>query len=175
MHYEIGQFIKRVRRELYWKFRLRKVLEVGSANINGSPRKYFYFCNYIGIDLSAGKGVDIVGKLPYLITQEGWWAKFDVCISTEVLEHDETWEATLKYMYYSLKIGGLMIITCASDERQEHGTLKTTPFASPDTLDYYRNISKEDFRSILPPTLFGLYVLMNGRDKQDLYFYGIKK
>ncbi len=37
-----------------------KVLEVGSLDINGSVRQFFKDCNYIGIDLGIGKGVDIV-------------------------------------------------------------------------------------------------------------------
>jgi len=78
-------------------------------------------------------------------------------------------------MYHFTKPGGLLLITCASDERLEHGTKRTTPFCSPDTTDYYRNISKEDFKSVLPEHLFTTYVLMNARDKQDLQFYGIKK
>ncbi len=172
MHIEVRQLIKRIRKELYWKFRFRKVLEVGSANINGSPRRYFYFCDYTGIDLSAGKGVDIIGRFADTAIELN---SYDVVISCEMLEHDETWNYSLMKMYHALKRGGLLIITAASDERQEHGTRRTTPFASPDTLDYYRNISKEDFKSILPAELFDLYVLMNGRDKQDLYFYGIKK
>jgi len=176
MHIEVGQFIKRVRKELPHKFRLRKVLEVGSKNINGSPRKYFWFCNYTGIDLSKGKGVDIVGRMGSLFYEDVLKRNsFDVVISTEMLEHDAVWQYSLFAMYDVLKPGGLLLITCASDERLEHGTKRTTPECSPDTTDYYRNISKEDFKSVLPDKLFSLYVLMNGRDKQDLYFYGIKK
>lgn len=175
MHYEVIQFIKRVRKEYPHKFRLRKVLEVGSKNINGSPRKYFWFCDYVGVDLSSGKGVDVVMnftdsgllKLPTF--------SYDIVISTEVLEHCEKWGMCLRRMYGLLKSGGLMIMTCASEDRLPHGTNERHPEASPDTNEYYRNISKEDFKSVLPPELFDSYVLMNGRDKQDLYFYGIKK
>ncbi len=174
MHLAVKRFIKDVRKELPYKFRLKRVLEVGSKNINGSPRKYFWFCNYTGVDLSAGKGVDEIGFIHELRHTKDLTG-FDVCISTECLEHDVYWRETLTDMFRRLKAGGLMIITCAGIERQEHGTRRTTPFASPDTLDYYRNISKEDFKSVLPCELFDLYVLMNGRDKQDLYFYGIKK
>ena len=174
MHIEVGQFIKRVRKELFHKFRLRNVLEVGSKNINGSTRKYFWFCNYHGIDLSKGKGVDEVidiCEMSYSRNYQEW----DVVISCEMLEHCEQWKKALERMFHFVKPGGLLLITCASDERLEHGTKRTTPECSPDTTDYYRNISKEDFKSVLPDSLFSLYVLMNGRDKQDLYFYGIKK
>lgn len=182
MHNSVKQFIKQVRKELPHKFRFRKVLEVGSKNINGSPRKYFWFCNYTGIDISKGKGVDVVADVTWTI---GWgseqWLQdlmspqYGVVISTEMLEHCEDWEKALYTMYYLLNPGGLLIITCASDDREPHGTDEHHPEASPDTNGYYRNISKGDFKSVLPSYLFELYILMNARDKQDLYFYGIKK
>lgn len=177
MHYEVHQFIKRVRKELPHKFRLRNVLEVGSHNINGSPRKYFWFCKYTGVDLSKGKGVDIIADFTTatIELQKQLEFEYDVVISTEMLEHCDRWQEALERMFLYLKDGGLMIITCASDDRLEHGTKRTTPYCSPDTTDYYRNITKEDFKSVLKPELFDLYVLMNARDKQDLQFYGIKK
>jgi hypothetical protein len=175
MHNAVKHILREIKKELPHKFRFRNVLEVGSHNINGSPRKYFWFCNYTGIDISKGKGVDLVGKLSDLYNEYVICEQYDVVVSTEMLEHDSQWNMSLYIMYQLLKSGGLMIITCASDERLEHGTNRTTPECSPDTTDYYRNISKQDFQSVLPSELFSLYVLMNGRDKQDLYFYGIKK
>lgn len=172
MHNAVKCFIKEVKKELPYKFRLRDVLEVGSHNINGSPRKYFWFCKYTGIDISAGKGVDLVCD----ITKE--WPSlypYDVVISTEMLEHCERWDIALSTMYHLLKPGGLMIMTCAGPDRPEHGTRRSNPECSPDTTDYYRNISITDFKSILPSSLFSLYVLMYARGKNDLQFYGIKK
>lgn len=170
MHNEVKRFIKEVRKEFPHKFRLRNVLEVGSHNINGSPRKYFWFCDYTGVDLSKGKGVDIVGIFSALRIKQ----KYDVVVSTEMLEHDVFWASSLTKMYCKLKPGGLLILTCAGPDRIEHGTKRTTPFCSPDTIDYYRNISTEDFKSVLPSTLFDSYVLMYARGKNDLQFYGIK-
>src|SRR4029077_9944687 len=155
MHNAVKYFIREVRKELPHKFRLRKVLEEGSKNINGSPRKYFWLCHYTGIDLSAGKGVDMIGSLHSLYyTNELKDKSFDVVISTEMLEHNTMWQNSLTEMYSVLKPGGLLLITSASDDRLEHGTKRTTPECSPDTTDYYRNISKQDFKSILPPDLF---------------------
>lgn len=36
------------------------VLEVGSLDINGSIRTFFHDCDYIGLDVSEGNGVDVV-------------------------------------------------------------------------------------------------------------------
>lgn len=170
MHNAVKKFIKEVKEEIPYKFRLRKVLEVGSHNINGSPRKYFWFCKYTGIDISKGKGVDIVGTFSEIELDK----KYQVIISTEMLEHDSQWEKSLQKMYDLLLPGGLLLITCAGPDRKEHGTKRTNPECSPDTTDYYRNISTEDFKSVLPEYLFEHYVLMYARGMNDLQFYGIK-
>lgn len=188
MHQEVRQFIKNIRkasRSKYWlnsKFRFKRVLEVGSQNINGSPRKYFWFCDYTGIDISKGKGVDVVGRLTDLYYSVGssfdFWLLdeyYDCIISVEMLEHDSTWKESLRIMYELLKPNGLMIITCASDDRAEHGTKRTSPQDSPNTTDYYRNISLDDFRNVLPREKFNEYVLQHARGKNDLQFYGTKK
>lgn len=171
MHEEVRQFIKSVRARYPKSFFRKKVLEVGSLNVNGSVREHFWFCDYLGIDLNKGRGVDMVCPA-HLFTAP---YKFDVVISTEMLEHDMFWSASLLQMYYNLKRDGLLIITCASDNRPEHGTRRTSPQDSPFTNDYYTNISVEAFEHILPPKLFTDYFLENRRDKEDLVFYGIKK
>lgn len=174
MHTAVKKFIKEVRQEVPYKFRLRHVLEVGSHNINGSPRKYFWFNkSYTGVDISYGKGVNIVGRLSELNGKLKYF--YGVVISTEMLEHDRDWIESLKIMYDKLENNGLLIITCAGPNRKEHGTARTSSNDSPDTTDYYRNITIPDFESVLPSRLFGLYVLQYARGCNDLQFYGIKK
>jgi len=172
MHNKVKDFLKEVRREYPHKFRLRKVLEVGSHDINGSPRKYFWLCNYTGVDISKGKGVDIVGKFSEI---DFHYHRFQVIVSTEMLEHCEEWKEALMKMYLHLQPGGLMIITCAGPDRTPHGLYDRNPESSPDTVNYYRNISTEDFKSVLTHDMFEDFVLMYARGKNDLQFYGIKK
>lgn len=171
MHKAVKKFIKEARKEIPYKFRNRRILEVGSHNINGSVRKYFWFCKWTGVDISKGKNVDITGNY----TNIKFDKKFQVVISTEMLEHDKDWKISLRKMYDDLEDNGLLIITCASNHRPEHGTKRTDTFSSPDTSDYYRNISKEDFLSVLPHDIFHLYILQYARGENDLQFYGIKK
>ena len=171
MHFEVKQFLKEVRRKFPYKFRNKKVLECGSQNINGSPRKYFWFCDYVGIDIYHGPGVDAM--IPAHLYEKPDY--FETVVSTEMLEHDENWKNSLKQMYANLQEGGLMIITCAGPHRPEHGTRRTEAELSPGTNDYYRNISIEDFESVLPHTFFNPYVLQYGSGKNDLQFYGIKR
>lgn len=122
MHTAVKQFIKHVRlgtRSTYGlssHFRFKKVLEVGSCDINGSPRKYFWFCKYTGVDVFEGPGVDIVGEFNELAIG----GFYDVVISTEMLEHDKTWKDSLIKMYECTADGGLLLITCAGPDRPEH-------------------------------------------------------
>lgn len=170
MHKEVRLFIREVKRKYPKCFRRADVLEVGSLWINGSIRRHFNWCNYIGLDLENGKGVDVVCHAKRYVRP----AYFEVVASCEAFEHDMYWKESLLQMYANLKVGGLMIITCASDTRPEHGTTRTKPQDSPFTNDYYKNISIEMFKEVLPPELFSDYFLENRRDKEDLVFYGIK-
>lgn len=135
-------------------------------------RKYFTDCDYVGIDIGEGAGVDYVSKAHEYVCPETQ----DVIISTEMLEHDKFWTDSLRRMYSNLKVGGLLLITCAGPTRAEHGTTRTDGgWASPATPDYYRNISTEDFASVLPANLFSKSYLGYRSDHADLYFAGIKQ
>lgn len=172
------RFCKRVRRmhpSLFWK---KNVIDVGSLDINGNNRYLFWGCHYVGVDIVPGKNVDFVGKAHLIVPdiQKEWDRKkgrVHVVISTEMLEHDRTWEYSLLAMYDALDSGGLLLITCAGDGRKEHGTSTHTPTDSPGTIDYYRNISNEMFSSVLSADMFSEYFLR--QHNTDLQFYGIKK
>jgi hypothetical protein len=170
---------------------LNKIVDVGSLDINGNNRGLFSRrAYYVGIDVFPGKNVTVVGVAHSIIPAvhedirrkieshyRGWCEIplpcIDVMISTEALEHDKHIEFTLRSMYAYLRPGGLMLITCASDGRPEHGTSQHRPQDSPGTNDYYRNVSNEMFSEILSPDQFRVYHL--AQFDGDLQFYGIKK
>ncbi len=122
-----------------------RVLEVGSLDINGSVRELFSGCDYTGVDLQPGPGVDVAcpGHLLALPT-----ASFDTVISAECFEHNPFWRETLANMLRMTRPGGLVIISCATTGRKEHGTSRTNPDASPFTVqekwEYYRNLTRRD-------------------------------
>lgn len=171
MHTEIHNFVKEVKNKFPDYFENKAVLEVGSQDINGSVRSYFKNCDYLGIDLGEAKGVDMVVSINDFPMPN----KYDVVISSEMLEHCEKWDKALSMMYKNTKPGGIFILTCAGPNRQEHGTNKHTPQDSKFTLDHYRNISIEDFISVLPLSFFKESSLGTYRGDTDLYFWGIKK
>lgn len=100
-----------------------EVLEVGSQDVNGSPREVllpYKPKKYIGVDFTHGKGVDVVMDVKDLTTYFGvdW---FDVVISTEMLEHAQDWRSAVAQIKSVLKPGGLLIITARGPGFPFHG------------------------------------------------------
>jgi SAM-dependent methyltransferase len=146
------------------------VLDVGSYDINGNNRPFFSGdCNYFGIDLVDGKNVDMVGDWNELTPPLG---EYDTVISTEMLEHDKNWDASIVKMYDYVKSGGLLLITAAGTGRREHGTHLNAPESSPATNDYYKNITNEMFLEVLPAEKFTNHLIR--QFDTDFQFWGIK-
>ncbi len=173
------QFVQRVKSLYNPYFADKRVLEVGSLNVNGSVRPYFRRCEYTGIDYVDGPGVDIpVGVEEYehsYYTREG---KFDVVVCCEVLEHDPCAFSSLVCMFSMLKLGGLFIMTCANEARPEHGTTRTGSVWGPNP-DFYRGVSLYLFSTWMEQIqdegnqLDVLHIEEN-HQAQDLYAYAIK-
>lgn len=78
-----------------------------------------------------------------------------------------------------LKSNGLLIITCATEGRPEHGTRNTDGQFSCPVLetDYYKNLTEQDieeaFKSDLKDIFSDHEFMVNERDF-DIYFWGIK-
>lgn len=98
------------------------VLEVGSRDVNGSPRGILSgnpWVNYIGCDIEAGPGVDVIAdalRLDEIFAVD----HFDIVLSTELLEHVADWRLALYQMAKRLHTGGLMIITTRSPGFEYH-------------------------------------------------------
>lgn len=154
-----------------------KILEVGAHAVNGEIRNLFTSTeDYTGIDLAMGPGVSIVASGH----DYGGTGSYDVAIACEVLEHNPFWLETVFNMIRVTKPGGVVVITCASTGRIEHGTTRTNPSESPGTTavkwDYYKNISKEAFqKGVKPEAHFDDYLLSYVSTSSDLYFIGQKK
>jgi SAM-dependent methyltransferase len=152
----------------------KRVLDVGSLDVNGNNRGLFKGCEYIGIDVVEGKNVDII-CVAHEYRPDGL---FDVVLSTNALEHDMYYKLTLKKMVEVLKPNGLMFIS-APYKWHEHGTTKFKPRSSgtskmcEEWANYYKNLNIEDITSILSlESIFKeFYIGIAGR---DLRFWGIK-
>jgi len=172
------RFIEYVKSLYPYMFRNRRVLEVGSLDLNGSVRQFFSGCEYVGIDVGPGNGVDEVCEGQLYAASDGY---FDVAISCECFEHNPHWEATLHNMVRLVPPSGLVIATCATEGRLEHGTTRSKPEDSPLTLakgwDYYKNLTEDDFRrAINIDDRFIRYEFAVDKSEWfDLYFWGAKR
>ena len=170
-------FVAGLKQRLPEYFRKGRVLEVGSLDINGSVRQFFEDCDYTGVDLGEGKGVDLVARGEELDYFDG---NFTVCLSCECFEHNPFWKETFLNMICLCKSGGLVVFTCATTGRPEHGTERSTPQDSPLTIakgwSYYLNLTEEDFQSIFNfDALFTDWQFSVNEQACDLYFYGVKR
>jgi len=99
------------------EFEGKDVLEVGSKYINGSVRPLIEkFCNpnkYVGVDIETGKFVDVVVPAEKLVLFFGE-NKFDIVISTEMLEHVMDWRIVIHNLKKVLNPGGIIYITTRS-------------------------------------------------------------
>jgi SAM-dependent methyltransferase len=175
-HKEQQDFISKVKENYGNYFQNKCVVEIGSLNINGTVRSFFNDCVYVGVDVGIGRGVDVVSlghkyKMPN---------SFDVAISCECFEHDPHWKETFENMIELCKPDGLIIFSCATTGRKEHGTNKSEPQSSPLTVnlgwDYYKNLTEQNFKEILNfNDIFSSFEFSENNKSHDLYFYGIKK
>ena len=176
-HKEQTDFIKNLKSKYQQFFTRKKVLEIGSLNINGTIRDLFYECDYIGIDLDNGPGVDIICEgQNYDAPDES----YDVVISTECFEHNPYWYETFLNMIRLCKPEGFVVFTCATEGREEHGTTNRLPSDSPFTVlkgwNYYKNLTENDFiEKIDFSKEFDNYSFSTNNEVHDLYFCGIKK
>ena len=178
-HIQQQEFCGKIKGKYPNFFKNKKVLDIGSLDINGSNRELFSNSEYLGIDVGEGKNVDLVCIGHELKSPDNF---YDVIISTEAFEHDMHYEKTILNVMRMLKPGGLFLFTCASIGRPEHGTKRYDEWTAPllankgDWGNYYKNLTEEDIRKI--PGFSDMFpdgVFEYNSTSKDLYFSGIKK
>lgn len=177
-HIEQIQYCKLVKNKYPEYFINKKVLDIGSLDINGNNRYLFENCKYTGVDIGPGKNVDIVSRGHEYHAEDN---SYDFIISTECFEHDMYYELTIKNIFRMLKSNGMFLFTCATTGRPEHGTLRTTPSDAPLLKEipvwsnYYKNLTENDVKNIDNfDKIFKIYNFSVNLTSKDLYFYGIK-
>jgi SAM-dependent methyltransferase len=122
----------------------KRVLEVGSLDVNGSVRGDIMKlepAEYVGIDIRPGPGVDVLCDAGDVVARFGEDA-FDVVVSTELLEHARDWRRVISNIKRATRPGGVMIVSTRSYGVDFH----RRPF------DYWR-YEKEDFEKIFSDVL----------------------
>jgi len=91
----------------------RRVLDVGSLDVNGSLRYLTVSrdCrSYVGVDMRPGRGVDVVARAEALPFRQ----PFDLVICTEMLEHAYEWQRALDGVQNKVCVGGNLLLTTRS-------------------------------------------------------------
>lgn len=114
----------------------RRVLEMGSRNVNGSVRPLFAGAAYVGLDLLPGPGVDVVADAA---TWPGDGKLFDCVVSTEVLEHAPGAARICANAHRLLTPGGVLILTMAGEGRPPHSALDGGELRPG---EFYRNVPR---------------------------------
>jgi SAM-dependent methyltransferase len=178
-HPEQKEFCLRVKQLHPDFFHNRNVLDVGSLDINGNNRYLFDDSSYCGIDVGEGSNVDIVSVAHEFAAPD---ESYDFIVSTECFEHDMHYDKSIQSIMRMLVSGGMFLFTCATTNRPEHGTRRTTPENAPllaehgEWEDYYKNLTEQDIRDVIDvDSLFSEYHFEENTESFDLYFYGMKK
>jgi SAM-dependent methyltransferase len=144
------------------------VLELGSYSRNGSVRPLFPGAAYVGVDVEAGPGVDIVADVATLAVEP----RFDVVVSTETLEHLEDPSTVVQVAHEALRPGGLLILTAAAPPRKPHrcdgheGDLRG---------EHYANIEPQELRVMLRDSKFIVLDLEYNATHGDVYALARKR
>lgn len=124
------------------------ILEVGSLNVNGTPRDALkdHKGLYIGVDLQMGPGVDRIVDVKDLTDVFGP-KTFDAVISTGSLEHMADWRVAVWQMSNVLRVGGVLCLTTCCPGFEYH----------PYPLDNWR-FTREQLSAIFIPPMQWLVI-----------------
>ena len=86
-----------------------RILDVGSMDINGSPKDVTSYSEYIGIDIKEGKNVDVVLNA-HDITKRFNKESFDIVACSSMLNNDPEFWVSIENMRRVLKKYGLLLI-----------------------------------------------------------------
>jgi hypothetical protein len=146
----------------------RRVLEIGSRNVNGSVRSLFGPCDYVGIDLDVGEGVDFQhdATTPW----PDWLADFDAIVCTNVLEHVLSWTAIVNNAAKAMPRGGWFIVTAPGPDFPPHSAVDGCELRPG---EWYAGIRGTGLITALQ--LIGLDVEVAHFDPMDTRAVGIKR
>lgn len=142
-----------------------RVIEVGSRDINGSPRPLFPNAQYLGIDVEPGRGVDVVADGT---TWGPTGKKPDVVVCCEVFEHTPDWLQIIHNAHVMLKVGGRFIVTAAGPSRTPHSAVDGGALRDG---EFYENIDPDELDKALTALFTDVEVVERGG---DVYATGVK-
>jgi SAM-dependent methyltransferase len=113
--------------------RWKRILEIGSLDINGSARELLHGDVHIGVDLVAGPGVDIVCYAERTTFER---ESFDCLLCTSVLEHAPNWRGVLSNNLKWLKRGGKLLLSWGAEGNKHHAPEPWAPVPVGDVIEH---------------------------------------
>lgn len=188
MHKEQIEYVLKVKERFPRAFKNKKVLDIGSFDVCGNEEQFFDDCDFTGLDIGPGEGVDVVCPAQEYDAPD---ETFDTIISCECWEHNPFYGESILNAIRMLKSGGFFVFTCATTGRPVHGVSsletvskekfpnwKTMPNVSRENWDndFYKNITEQDIRDVVDiEDVFSAFQFEVETGHCDLYFWGIKK
>lgn len=114
MHYSVMEWGRGIVDE--WDLHWRPTVELGSYDVNGSLRCIFSG-PYVGVDMRPGPGVDVVATAAEVPLRSEY---FDVCVCTEMLEHDAFFWLSAVEMHRLLRPGGILLLSTRGFKFPQH-------------------------------------------------------
>jgi SAM-dependent methyltransferase len=125
----------------------RRVLEIGSRDINGTIRPLFEESEeYLGVDVLEGQGVDRIIHAADL----GGEARFDCVVTVNALEHDPRCAETIAACHRLLRTGGVLILTAAGPGFHRHSGVVESDYLQPG--EHYEDITVDKLAGWLAGT-----------------------
>lgn len=144
-----------------------RVLEIGALDINGSIRGLFNGCQYHGIDVVPGPGVDEVADgsdyVPPFVP--------DCVVCCEVLEHTPAAREIVWNMGRHVASGGSVLVTCAGEGRPPHSAVDGGPLRPG---EYYANVTRDELVQWLAEAGLREVWVDHYLPRGDLYGSGVK-
>ncbi len=118
------------------------VLDLGGKTVWGNQWHADKFNSLTIVDLQPGPDVDIVADAADWEPDR----EYGLVLCTEVFEHTPRWRDIVRTAYKALRPHGLLIATCARDDRPPHSAVDGGPLRAG---EYYENVPAMDLWGIL--------------------------
>lgn len=162
MHREAYEFVQGVVREMEPP---KRVIEIGSYDVNGSVRDLFPESDYTGIDVRPGRGVDMVADGAEYLHPE----PVEAVVCCEVLEHAPNAGEIIRNAWRLLDRHGVLIVTAAGTGRSPHGS-----DGGPVGGEFYRNVDQPVLETWLKDAGFSRYLIEQNWQAGDIYAVAYK-
>lgn len=187
MHAKQAEFLEQMGKDLWPYVSGGNVAEFGSFNVNGSLRHFFPGWKlWIGIDLNepecwGGKGhpcdcgdrepqtklfpcVQMLGDTANLSLPD---ESFDVVISSNHLEHDPSWEESIREAHRILQPGGVFVLSTVTPVVKPHELW---------TTGHYNDFYADDINAVLHETFIREHIhwVSDAKNVEDIQVWARK-